>query len=614
LTFSGTTEQLKYTFVLKPGARPELVRLAYRGAKVVQAAEGHLELSTPLGSFRDERPSAYQEVAGRRKPVPAEYVLDRTSAPDAVYYGIRLGTYDPTKPLILDPAILIYAGYIGGSGWDMGESIAVDSAGNAYVVGSTDSTEHSFPVAVGPDITYSGAATFPGDAFVIKVNAAGTALVYAGYIGGIGTEYGDGVAVDHLGNAYVTGWTSSAFTFPVLVGPDLTFNGAIYDAFVAKVSASGSDLLYAGFYGGNGSDTAHDIAVDDHGSAYITGYTGSRPETLPLGTEPELSAKGDAAFVAKVNPTGSELVYAAYIGGSNLDVGNAIAVDAEGSAYVTGYTGSDEKTFPVRIGPDLTFNGGLHPADAFLVKLSPAGSAVIYGGYIGGAGSERGHDVVVDRSGNAYVTGSTDSDEATFPVIVGPDLTFNGGALLGGGDIGGDAFVAKVNPEGSALAYAGYIGGSSFDHGLGIAIDSSGCAYVSGWTTSTEPTFPALDGPDLTANGAADAFMAKVTPTGSALLYSGFVGGSESDAAFGIAVDNSGNAYITGQTHSTQGFPLLAGPDLSHNGGFADGFVAKVGGALPQAIPMISAGALALLGVALAVTGLLVLGGNLQGR
>jgi len=260
--------------------------------------------------------------------------------------------------------------------------------------------------------------------------------------------------------------------------------------------------------------------------------------------------------VAKVNPDGTALVYAGFLGGSDSDYGWGIAVDASGSAYVTGGTFSSD--FPAVVGPDTSHNGGW---DAFVAKVNPSGTALVYAGFLGGSGWDEGWGIAVDASGNAYVTGRTRS--SNFPVVVGPDLSFNSNY---------DAFVAKVNPSGTALVYAGFLGGSGWDEGWGIAVDASGSAYVTGWTYSSD--FPAVVGPDTSYNGSADAFVAKVNPSGTALVYAGFLGGSGWDEGYGIAVDASGNAYVTGKTESSD-FPAVVGPDTSYNGG-RDAFVAKV--------------------------------------
>ena len=571
LVYRGNVEQLKYEFVVKPGADPGRIELKYRGVTQVEFTKsGALCVETPVGSFEDAPPMAYQDIEGRRVVVHTEYELDQVEAHGAQGFRFKVGHYDATRTLVLDPAILLYCGYIGGLGDDYGgTSIAVDAAGNAYVTGSTLSNESSFPVKVGPDLTFNDSFI---DVFVAKVNAQGTALVYCGYIGGAGLfEYGNGIAVDAAGNAYVVGWTQSTEqTFPVRIGPDLTHNG-FRDTFVAKVNPQGTALVYCGYIGGNSNDHGHGIAIDAAGNAYVTGWTNSSQNTFPLAVGPDLSFNGAIdAFVAKVNPTGSALVYCGYIGGSGNDIGYGIAVDAAGDASVTGETQSNEQSFPVRVGPDLTFNGG---NDAFVAKVITQGTGLVYCGYIGGSGNDFGYGIAVNASGYASVTGKTQSTEQTFPVKVGPDLTHNGG---------NDAFVAKV--MGVALVYCGYIGGSGNDIGFGISIDAAGNAYVTGETQSTEQTFPVFVGPDLTFNGGqgtnpTDAFVAKVVAQGTLLEYCGYIGGSDNDFGYGIAVDATGNAFVAGGTLSNeQSFPVKVGPDLTFNAwpGQEDAFVAKV--------------------------------------
>jgi hypothetical protein len=472
-----------------------------------------------------------------------------------------VGAYDRSWPLVLDPAVLVNCGYIGGSDDDRGFGIAVDNSGNVYVTGWAYSTEATFPVAVGPDLTFSAGTS---DAFVAKINAAGTALVYCGYIGGTSVDSAYGIAVDSSGNAYVTGYTgSNQSSFPVIFGPDLTHNGSS-DAFVAKVNASGTALVYCGYIGGISADSGSAIALDGSGNAYVTGYAESDQSTFPETVGPDLFHNGGQdAFVAKVIASGAALAYCGYIGGSGSDTGQGIAVDGSGNAYITGYTDSTQTTFPETIGPDLTYNGG---QDAFVAKVNASGASLAYCGYIGGADSEAGLSIAVDTSGSAYVTGNTRSTEATFPVAVGPDLTQNGEV---------DAFVVKVNAPGTGLSYCGYLGGWNYEYGRGIAIDAAGNAYVTGQTTSSD--FPVVIGPgNLIYNGGVDAFVAKVNASGTALSYCGFIGGTGADFGYGIAADPSGNAYVVGYAASNQStFPVLAGPDLTHNGG-NDAFVAKV--------------------------------------
>ena len=601
LVYSGTVTQLKYTFHVKPKADPSQIELAYRGAKIVLGDTGRLDVTTPVGGFQDDRPYAFQNLEGARTAVDAAYTLKGRRRDGSQLYGFWLGDYDPDRELVLDPAVIVYAGYIGGAGDDEGNDIAVDADGNVYVAGTTTSSAASFPAIAGPDLTWGGGndCGFIGrpdacpDAFVAKVDAAGNRLIYAGYIGGSGSDNATGIAIDSAGNAYVSGTTnSSQASFPVTVGPDLTHNGPAgtfgLDVFVAKVNSTGTALVYAGYIGGAEVDQGNDIAVDGAGNAYITGITNSKETSFPVRVGPDLTHNGasglsSSAFVAKVNAAGTALDYAGYIGGSTGDFGMGIAVDGAGNAYVTG-SSSSKQDFPVVVGPDLTLNGadncGLFPfqdapcTDAFVAKVNAAGTGFIYAGFIGGMSTDVGVEIAVDSSGSAYVMGHTASDESSFPARIGPDLTFNGAT---------DAFVAKVNPAGTDLVYAGYIGGDDAESKLvdfstgGIAVDAAGSAYITGITSSSADSFRVFNGPDLTFNGGgSDAFVAKVNPTGTALLYAGFIGGSGADEGRGIAVDAAGNAYVGCTTTSSSGFPVRGGPDLTFNGTM-DAFVAKVG-------------------------------------
>jgi hypothetical protein len=572
LEYSGTVNELKYQFVVHPGADPGHIKLAYRGASDVAVNElGQLEVTTPAGSFHDGTPYGYQEVDGQKLEVGLSYESLGVDG-ERHLYGFRVGAYDPRLPLVLDPVVLVYCGFIGGSEHDYAGDIAVDADGHAYVVGGTYSISTTFPVGVGPDVTHNGGV----DAFVAKVKVDGSALNYCGYIGGSGLDSGTAIAVDALGQAYVTGPTESSESqgFPVMSGPDLSHNGSD-DAFVAKVSATGKSLIYCGYIGGSGYDVGYGIAVDSEGYAYVAGLAGpSKLPRFPVTVGPDLTYNGGVydAFVAKVNTRGTELEYCGYIGGSENDTGYGIAVDAAGQAYVTGNTSSTEtEVFPVAVGPDVTHNGG---TDAFVAKVVSDGTALEYCGYIGGTRFERSRGIAVDSSGQAYVTGYTNSSETDgFPVTVGPDLTYNS---VHSPD---DAFVAKVRADGSGLAYCGYIGGGGLDEGGDIAVDSEGCAHVVGGTESSEShDFPVTVGPDLTHNGGGgDAFVAKVNPGGRALVYCGYIGGSGYDTGHGIAVDAWGAAYVSGGTETDDGtFPVLGGPDTSYNGGLNDAFVAKV--------------------------------------
>jgi hypothetical protein len=574
LLYSGQVNQLKHEFVVQPGADPSHIRLAYSGADVTINEAGELEVSTPVGGFRDGRPYAYQIVDGEQVEVEADFALAPFDGSSSRAYAFSVGEYDPARPLVIDPITYIYCGYIGGTEDDSGYGIAVDAAGNAYVTGGTMSTEASFPVVAGPDLGWNGNT----DAFVAKVIGNGTTLRYCGYIGGSMSDIGLGIAVDDGGSAYVTGLTVSSVAqgFPVLIGPDLTYNGGPEDAFVAKVSSDGTTLVYCGYIGGSDREMyGYDIAVDAYGRAYTSGAThSSEAEGFPVTRGPDLTfGGGDTdAYVARVHALGTGLEYCGYIGGTGEDTGFAIDVDGEGNAYVAGSTSSDEGSFPVAVGPDVTYNGGV--LDAFVAKVTDDVSGVYFGycGYIGGGGADVAYGIAVDGSGNAFVAGKVASGSAsTFPVTVGPDLTYNGGPY--------DVFVAKVKADASGLDYCGFIGGSEDEFAEGVDVDGDGYACVVGQTKSSEGAgFPVTLGPDLTYNGGyTDAFVANVKPSGAGLFYCGYIGGANSDTATGVAMGVDGAAYVAGHTlsgHAT--FPTVVGPYLSYNGK-TDAFVARVG-------------------------------------
>lgn len=597
LEYSGTVNRLKYRFVVRPGADPAQIQLAYRGVTGLRInGNGQLEILTPLGSLEDDRPYAYQEVGGQELAVDVAYALGAgpgrpgTTEDPQLSYGFELGRYDRSEPLIIDPAQLLYCGYVGGSDDDEGTGIAVDSSGHAYITGNTYSYENSFPVTnTGwPDsMVYSGNYF---DTFVAKVDPSGQALVYCGYIGGNGDDWASDIAVDAAGNVYITGLTdSSQGSFPVTTGPDTTFNGGI-DAFVAKVNASGTALTYCGYIGGESIDVGYGIAVDSGANAYIAGTTDSDAGTFPVANTswPSSTLHNGVidAFVAKVNASGTGLSYCGYLGGSDMESALDVALDSSNNVYVCGYTTSaPEEGFPVVTGPYTSHGGGEIEGDAFVAKIRSDASALDYCGYIGGMDDDWADGIAVDGAGNAYVAGSTTSSESSgFPVTVAwlkdTFKVHNGGQ---------DAFVAKVNSSGSSLSYCGYIGGSGDDSAHDIAVDAEGYAYIAGYTESGPDTFPAVVGPGLAYGGNDDGFVAKVDAVGHDLVFCGYLGGSQEDYSTGIACDGQGNTYISGWTRSTQdqGFPVTVGPDLTFNDTDevpqADAFVAKVS-AYPAAI------------------------------
>jgi hypothetical protein len=565
LVYTGAPGSMKYEMHVAAGADPSRIRFAWRGATSMAIdAAGRLEVATSAGSFRDERPVSWQEIDGRRVDVPTSYVLGPADEDGTRTLGFRLGAYDPSLPLVVDPAVIVYCGYLGERVDEGDSAIAVDGSGNAYVAARTDEDEDVLPEVVGPDLTQNGDI----DAIVAKVNAAGTGLVYYGFIGGDNFDEVVSIALDSSGNAHVAGRTrSSEATFPVVGTLGATYSAGD-DAFVAKVNAAGTALVYCGYIGGTGDERALGIAVGGTGTVHVAGWTNSPEASFPVTGGPDLSYNGGTAdaFVATVTAAGT-LQSCGYMGGDADDAANDIAVNSLDDVYVTGTTLSTEATFPVTGGPDLVQNGN---RDIWVARLDSSTVSVGYCGFIGGAGNEVGPDVACDSAGSAYVSGSTHSSETTFPVAGGPDLVFNMGSR--------DAFVAKVVPNGTSLAWCGYIGGAGWDVGMSIAVDGSGRAWVSGSTyLDSAPTFPVADGPDLTHDASDDGFIVRVAADGSAVEIGSYVGGGSSDYCTGIAVDAAGDPYVTGYTfsdHTT--FPVATGPDLVFEDTGSQTFVAKV--------------------------------------
>jgi beta-propeller repeat-containing protein/ASPM-SPD-2-Hydin domain-containing protein len=580
LVYYGNQGQLEYDFVIAPGANPRAIRMSFGGFVRARHAvplqvdvEGNLILRISGGEVQFHKPVVYQQVGETRQDIAARYLIRSNHQ-----IGFEVAAYDGSKPLIIDP-VLSYSTYLGGSADDIGNAIAVDSSGNAYVTGSTLST--NFPTK-SPLQAASGGGQ---DAFVAKLDPTGSSLVYSTFLGGSGNDFPNGIAVDGSGNAYVTGLTDSA-NFPTKNPLQAALGSTSNDdAFVAKLDPSGSSLVYSTFLGGSGNDFASGIAVDGSGNAYVTGSTLSTnfPTASPFQATCGACSSGQSnAFVSKLNPAGASLVYSTFLGGSNGDSGNAIAVDASGNAYVTGSTVSTN--FPTKNPLQSALGGG---NDVFVVKVDPTGSSLVYSTFLGGSGNDFANGVAVDGSGNAYVTGSTLS--TNFPTA-SPFQAACGACSTGQPN----AFVSKLNTAGSALVYSTYLGGngngSEGDFGNSIAVDTSNNAYITGFTSSQN--FPLASpiqgslvpetctfeyyGYTYTVPCSNTAFVTMINPAGSALLYSTYLGasGGNLENGAGIAVDAAGNAYVTGR--ATSNFLLTPGSLQTSPGGNSDAFVAKI--------------------------------------
>ena len=580
LVYYGNPGRLEYDFLVSPGSDPRSIRLAFErvvrepGKVSANAASLRIDVSGDLvvaldgSEVRLHKPTAYQLAADygsrtadatARHLIAANYVL----GPDG-QVAIRLGQYDKARAVVIDP-VLTYSSRLGGTNSDIGSAIAVDAGGNVYVMGTTSSFD--FPVVNQiSGACNAGCVSSFTVAFITKINALGNAIVYSSRVGGSTFDEGFGVSVDSAGNAYLAGLTQSA-DFPRLnqiagacAGTCGTGTGQ-YDAFVTKINPAGNALVYSSLIGGSNNDFASAIAVDGSGNAYLTGTSNSTdfPQINPIpgacvGTCGTGSFPTDA-FAVEVNAAGNALVYSSNLAGSAFTQGRGIAVDGMGNAYVTGLTQSAD--FPrvnqiVAACPGTCGTGA--NTDGFVTKINARGISLGYSSVFGGSGSDTGSAIAVNNSGNAYLTGSTGS--ADFPQV----NPINRACTHGCGVGGGDAFVTKINSAGTAIVYSSPVGGEGDDEGEGIAVDSLGNAYLTGFTHSTN--FPSVHPIRSACVGtcskklAANVFAVEVNAAGAALVYSTVIGGSDTDEGFAITVDASGNAYLTGSTGSLD-FPTV---------------------------------------------------------
>jgi hypothetical protein len=624
--------QLEYDFVISPGGDPRAIRLNVAVSSSRQTKDGgvkpplRIDANSDLvvqadgGEVRFQKPVVYQPMTDdpepqiqNRKLLEGRYVL---LAGNRV--GFEVPNYDKTKPLVIDP-VLRYATYLGGSGLEgdaSSVSVAVDASGNAYVASGTTST--NFPVTPRAFQTTNKGATVCnlwyacGDAVVAKIDPTGSQLLYSTYLGGNGDDYAYGLAVDSAGNAYVTGVTNST-DFPTTTGAFQTSPQGGYDIFVTKLNPTGSALVYSTYLGGSEDEGVQALVLDAAGDAYVAGNSSSSNFPTTAGAydtkfDPQKAGQLNCslyntpipcpyATVTKLNPTGSGLLYSTFLGGNGEDVAGALAVDPFGEAYVAGYTNSTD--FPTTAG---AFQPTLHAgtcvaapwtwpcSDGFLAKLSADGSGLLYSTYLGGSGDERTWFMALDSFGNAYIVGQTSSKD--FPVTAGAFQTTFGGPYVPGCPVWigtcDDAFVAKFDTTqtgASSLVYSTYLGGSGNDSGNGIAVDSSGHAFVTGSTNSTD--FPTLYPLQPANGGRSDAFITELNAAGSALISSTYLGGSGNDAADCIALDPSGIVYVAGYTESTN-FPTTPGVFQPTFGGGRDLFIAKIINAISQ--PLIPSG------------------------
>lgn len=595
LVYYGNQGRVEYDFEVAPNADPHQIRLSFSGAEQLQASRsGSVIAQTSVGNVELHAPVVQQLVDGRKRLVPAKFVISDQRV------GFVLGEYDRSKQLVIDP-VLTYSTYLGGSGNEgclaiTGAvrsgcpAVAVDGGGNMYVAGTTDSAD--FPTTIGPS------ANGTTDVFITKYNSSGNQLIFSTYLGGTGTDYPVGVAVNFLsGNVSVAGNTTSG-DFPTHSGFQNTTSTPLNGhAFVSVLNSTGSALIYSTYLSGNGADTATGMAVDRSAGVYVTGFTTSTNSGTGFPSTSTAFQKSSAAtsqfFFSKLNTAGAgagSMVYSSYLGGSVSPSGNpavetqggGIAVDASGKVYVTG--GTDFTNMPRLNAAQASSGGGV---DAFVAKFNPnvSGSGGrLFLTYLGGSGNDVGNGIAVDSAGNAYVTGTTTS---TIGIPTGakpfqPCLNSATAAANAcpSGTTASDAFLAKIGTPVSGstifpLNYFSYIGGSGDDLGLGIAVDSDQVAHIAGQTSSSD--FHVSPSPYTpfqgSLSGPSDAFVARIPTTTTTGAYSTYLGGGVDEDATGVATDGNGTTYVAGETTSTN-FPTVA-PSQGGTGGAADAFVSK---------------------------------------
>lgn len=557
VVYYGVSGSLEYDFIVKPGADPRRIRIAISGAGAVRTEGGDLVIEAAGRWLRHARPRIYQETPQGRVEIAGRYAID-----GAGHVHIDLDRYDSSKTLVIDP-LIVYSTLLGGDDEDDIRAMAVDGQGNVYVTGSAGS--NNFPGSTSPNTKTR--TQYAPDAYVAKINAAGTALVFAAFFGSLsGNDIGTGIALDPAGNIYVTGSTTSA-DFPVSANAVQTKLN-LTDAFLLKLDPSGSKILYSTLVGGSRHDYPEGLAVTPAGHAVVAGHTNSRdfPRVASVAS-PAGGASDSDAFVFRLDTGTGKLVYSSVFGGAETDEAYAVALDGSGNAYVTGTTRSKE--FPVSANAfQGVFRGS---ANSFIVKLNAAGNSFVYSTLLGGASTgsttNAGNAIAVDAAGNAYIVGTTDSQDFPTTALLIPKRAI----------AGTDAFVAKLNPDGSALLYSSPIGGSGFDYGFGVAVTSSGEAWVTGtvFASFDSPDFPTVNPTQWAwGGGFHDWFLCKVNAAGTALTFSTFIGGSGDEGELnphrhgGVALDQAGNVYVAGQTMSGD-FPATAGVLQARYGGYS---------------------------------------------
>jgi hypothetical protein len=575
LVYYGNHRSMEYDFDLAPGADPTQIQFNVKGTDALNLdSAGNLLLTKGASELRLQPPVLYQEINGARARVPGTYVLR-----DSTHVGFAVGSYDATKPLVIDP-VLVYSTFLGGSGDDFSNGIAVDATGDAYVVGLTDSAD--FPSAI---IGSYNPTLFR--MFLTKLDPTGSTLLFADYFGG--TSGGDeafSVALDSLGSPYVTGCATSS-DFSVTAGAYQTTLAGSQDAFLAKFSPDGSSIIYSTYLGGStlnnigGSttQTGYSVSVDPAGEAVVAGVTMATNFPTAAAFQSSVSTDqfgdwGEYGFVTKFSVTGDSLLYSTYLSGATINTTAsycpacfpdsevlAVVTDSSGDAYVTGYTSTTD--FPVTTGAITTsYPGDYLSSVGFVSKFDNTGT-IVYSTYLGGLSSTLLDAIAVDSTGSAFVTGYDTAGDG-FPIVTTSICDPSAAACNG-------AIIAKLNPAGSSLLYSTFLGTSNNMVGQAIQVDALGNAFIVGSDVQFDLSNP-IEG---YAGGGGDVVVAEINPGASAVLMATFLGGQGWEAASGLALDSVGAAYVTGETQSLD-FPVTESGFQTTWGGQTDAFISKI--------------------------------------
>ena len=540
LVYYSAGPNIEHDFIVAPGADPAQIAFQVTGAGPVELENGDLVVRDSAGNMRLRKPTIYQPAATGPREITGAYTL---RADNGIAFDV--GPYDHTKPLVIDP-VLVLSTYVNGPGGaNVSSALALDPAGNIYLAGdgNPEATKYFNNATQSPVVTKLS----PKGELVssTRFNLLGTALA---------------VATDRSGNVYLGGWTHpDGFRLPGTAADSTPGND---DIWIAKLRPDATTVDYYTHVGGTGRDRLLWLAVDDAGNAVAVGHTLSTdfPTAAALQSRPGGSFDG---FVLKLNPDGSHLVFSTYLGGRGDDRAYFAVIGSRGDIYISGRAGSAD--FPLANALQGSYGGG--PCDAFVAKLSADGSKLLFSTFLGGSGGDTASGLALDSAGNIYLTGATDSPD--FPVrrAIQPKLA---GGL--------DAFVTKLTPNADALLYSTYLGGSGDENALEdsgrLAVDSAGSAWVAGKTASHD--FPTADAMQpVFGGGPFDGFLAHLAPDGSALLSATYFGGSADDQLSQVYLDRNGAIYLTGVTGS-QDFPLVNAAQTIYGGGAWQSFLAKV--------------------------------------